>query len=186
MEHGTLVATQLGRNTRTIACTARRITIARTQGMECEPLALVFEPDTALRALLMDLLHDCGVRAQIVVRRDDLARTARSAPVAAIVAQGWALGLRLEESDRNEIEALAKVAPLILIGAGQWAKDVSAEDVGAVCLLDQPFDINEFERQLRRCMEVVAKQTDTTRARAPADVQGHPRLSGIGLPSGPA
>jgi DNA-binding NtrC family response regulator len=142
---------------------ASRTTIAARGGMEYEPLALVLMPDTALRTLLIDLLHDLGFRVQTVVLRSDLIGTARTLPVAAVVAQGWALGLRLEQSERHEIEALARVAPLILIGAGQWAKEVSAEDLGAVCVFEQPFDIDDFGRQLRRCLELAGTPTEQTR-----------------------
>src|SRR3979490_412232 len=89
------------------------------------PLVYLFEDDDSLRELLVEVLHDeigaeveicagiAAVREQCAVRRPDL-----------IVADFWGSShLQLDDVERAEINAIAALAPTVLVSARNWALD---------------------------------------------------------------
>jgi hypothetical protein len=66
------------------------------------------------------------------------------------------LDIHLADSRRAHITELGELAPTILFKPGPWALDTNAEDLGAVCFIDQLFDLNDLEHQIRRCIQLGA------------------------------
>jgi hypothetical protein len=85
------------------------------------------------------------------VRRPDL-----------IVADFWGSShLRLADAERSEINALAALAPTVLVSARNWLLGADSEDLGVAGLVTKPLDINRLVNLLRETLgsvQVAAEQ----------------------------
>jgi DNA-binding NtrC family response regulator len=127
------------------------------------PCVYLFEDDDSLRELLVEVLRDdlgaevgvCGsidaVRDLCAVRRPDL-----------IVADFWGSShLRLADAERSEINALAALAPTVLVSARNWLLSADSEELGVAGLVTKPLDINRLINLLRETLgsvQVAAEQ----------------------------
>jgi DNA-binding NtrC family response regulator len=127
------------------------------------PYVYLFEDDQSLRELLVEVLREelgaevavCEsielVRDQCAVRRPDL-----------IVADFWGSShLRLADAERSEINALAALAPTVLVSARNWLLGADSEDLGVAGLVTKPLDINRLVNLLRETLgsvQVAAEQ----------------------------
>jgi DNA-binding NtrC family response regulator len=104
----------------------------------------------------MDVLSELPLRVEPVMIRQDLLPSARSARAFAVIVDWWASGRELDSRLRQELMNLGREAPTILLSDQPWTRTMSADDLGLVCILDLPFDVDEVQYQVRRCLERVA------------------------------
>jgi DNA-binding NtrC family response regulator len=119
------------------------------------PLIYLFEDDATLRELLTEVVRDelagevvsfasvAELRERCVDGRPDL-----------IVADFWgASHLTLADAERSEVSELAALAPLILVSARAWARDVDNSELGLVALVPKPLDMDGFLKVLHAALE---------------------------------
>jgi CheY-like chemotaxis protein len=106
----------------------------------------VFEDDTSLRGLLVELLHD-ELQADVVActRMPELRQRCLQQRPDLIVADFWGTShLELDDTERDEIVELAAIAPLVLVSARNWALGAEPDELGVAALLPKPLDIERF------------------------------------------
>jgi DNA-binding response OmpR family regulator len=119
-------------------------------------LALVLEDDACLQAVLVDVLRDEGIAHRVCESYAELRAAAAEGGVVAVLADFWGSShLELAAAERQEIRELGGFASTILLTGRTWARRELAEELGVVCLLRKPLDIEELVAQLRRCLEAV-------------------------------
>ena len=126
----------------------RAATVRSASAPEDRPSVALLVTDDALRAILQDIVAEVGFRiletppvaAPDVVEKD--------APDAIIVHS------RLQ--DRQRIIGLARIACLVVLKSSFVS--VSAEELGAFCLIETPFELDELEAQLHRCLGELRRQ----------------------------
>ena len=106
----------------------------------------LFEDDTSLRGLLVELLRDeLGAEVQACTNMRELRQCCVERRPDLIVADFWGTShLELDGTERSEIVELAAIAPLILVSARNWALGAEADDLGVAALLPKPLDIERF------------------------------------------
>jgi DNA-binding NtrC family response regulator len=121
-------------------------------------LALVLEDDVALRAVLVEVLQDEEMGHRVCRSYAELRAAVAEGGVLAVLADFWGTShMELSPAERQEIRELAGLTPTILLTARSWARPELADELGLVCLLLKPVDIEELIMQLRRCLEVARK-----------------------------
>jgi DNA-binding NtrC family response regulator len=118
------------------------------------PLIYLLEDDISLRELLTEVLHEeLGARLEACGSMAELRRHCGACKPNLIVADFWgASHLTLDEAERDEITALAAVAPVVLVSARNWALNAQAGELGLVALLTKPLDIDTFVSVLRAAL----------------------------------
>jgi DNA-binding NtrC family response regulator len=109
-------------------------------------LVYLFEDDPAVRALLVEVLElEVGAQVHICADLAELQTRCRSEPPDAVVADFWGTSHKeLSESERAEIEALAQLAPLVLVSARGWMQQAEPQELGVAGLIHKPLELDEF------------------------------------------
>lgn len=118
------------------------------------PIAVVCDDDGSWRALLRDLLEDLGLSVLEVAQPERLeaALDAAASPVDLVLTDGLSSSATLGVDDRARLAALGTRAPTILISGQRWALGATEDELGVACLLPKPLDVDELEKQIRRCL----------------------------------
>ncbi len=104
---------------------------------------LLLEDDPALRGLLQEALGAEDFEVEVCESYGQVHAAAADGAGDLVVADFWGGGQRrLSASDREEIRALGRLLPMILLTGRSWAADTSAEEVGARALIRKPFDLD--------------------------------------------
>jgi DNA-binding NtrC family response regulator len=111
----------------------------------------VFEDDDVLRELLRDVLE--GDQQVVVVCASpwELHQAALRGATLAITDTWGPSHLTLEHEEREQIEAVARLLPTILISGRTWTAHASARELGLVALLPKPFDMDDLLEQVHIC-----------------------------------
>jgi DNA-binding response OmpR family regulator len=109
-------------------------------------LIYLFEDDPSLRSLLAEMLHDeVGAQVEACPSKAELQQRCAMQRPDLIVADFWGTShLRLDESERHEISALGRLAPLVLVSARNWTHGVEPGDLGIAALVSKPLDLERF------------------------------------------
>jgi AmiR/NasT family two-component response regulator len=118
------------------------------------PLIYLLEDDDGLRELLAEVLREeLEARLEVCATMVELQAHCQTGKPDLIVADFWGTShLILDEAEREEIGALATIAPLVLVSARNWALGEQAADLGVVALLTKPLDIDGFVVVLRSAL----------------------------------
>src|ERR1700694_1953613 len=118
------------------------------------PLIYLLEDDVSLRELLAEVLREeLDARLEACATIVELQHHCARGKPDLIVADFWGTShLTLDEAERSEINALAAIAPVVLVSARNWALDVTASELGLVALLAKPLDIDLFVAVLRTAL----------------------------------
>jgi len=118
-------------------------------------LALVLEDGAALQSVLVDVLRDEGVLHRVCESYGEPRAAIAKGGVVAVLADFWGTShVELSAAERQEVRELAGLAPTILLTGRSWARAELAHELGLVCLLTKPLELEELIAQLRRCLEV--------------------------------
>jgi len=123
-------------------------------------LALILEDDPAFRTLLAELLTEEGLDHRVCHSYAELRAAAAEPGVHVVLADFWGTS-HLEPTvvEREEIRDLGSRAPTILLTGRSWARHELAEDLGVVCVLPKPIDVEALVAQVRHCLELAWKRT---------------------------
>jgi DNA-binding NtrC family response regulator len=125
---------------------------------------LLYEDDDALRELLIELLRD-EFEAQIVPCPSigELVQRAAAQAPDMIIADFWgASHLRLADDEREQVTALAKLAPTVLVSARQWTHGPGADDLGLAAVISKPLDLEAFVAVLRQTLGAETEAAEST------------------------
>jgi DNA-binding NtrC family response regulator len=114
----------------------------------------LFEDDADLRALLLEILQtELGANAVVCKSLAEVLRLSASTPPDLIVADFWgASQLKLTDPEREQVAALGKIAPTVLVSARQWALDAGPAELGLAAVVHKPLDVHAFVNLLRRML----------------------------------
>jgi DNA-binding response OmpR family regulator len=117
---------------------------AQTGRVRWQPMparVAVFDDDASVLRLLQEILE--GEEYSVVVCRSLLEvhqAAVRGASLA--IVDSWGPGhLSLEQPERDQIVALARLVPTVLVSGRSWAARVSAAELGLIALVPKPFDL---------------------------------------------
>jgi DNA-binding response OmpR family regulator len=114
---------------------------------------LLLEDDVALRGLLHEALTAENFDVVGFHTIDELRTAAASQSGDVVIADFWGGGQRtLLDADREEIRALTRTVPVILLTGRSWAAETSAEELGARALLRKPFDLDDLLHALEQAL----------------------------------
>jgi len=121
---------------------------------------LLLENDNALKCVLLDLFDDEGLEVTACDTLGELQAAVRQYPGAAVVSDSWARGdyMHLSAQHHAEIVAVAKSVPVVLTTGRSWAKYITEGDLGAVEILEKPYDLDRLLAALRVALERAASQ----------------------------
>ena len=104
------------------------------------PIA-IFDDDATVLGLLQDVLESEGF-AVIVCRSPLELHQAAIRGATLAITDSWGPGHRmLDQAEREQIMALARLVPTVLASGRAWAAEVSAAELGLAALLPKPFDL---------------------------------------------
>ena len=105
---------------------------------------LLLEDDPMIRDLLEAVLSDEGHVVRSFSSRDQLVSAAHEAPGALALVDFWGTSHQvLSDDERQEVVALARAVPTVLVTGRTWAQHFAAEDLGCVAVVGKPFDVDE-------------------------------------------
>jgi DNA-binding NtrC family response regulator len=132
------------------AISASTALAARGQG-----LALILEDDPSFQAVLGELLTDEGLEYRVCDSYPELRAAADEAGVHVIVADFWGTSyVEPTTVERQEIRELGRMAPTIVLTGRSWARHELPEELGVMCLLAKPVDLDRLVENVRRCLEI--------------------------------
>ena len=139
-------------------------------------LIYLFEDDTSLRALLVEMLRDeLGADVEACANLSELMDRCDARRPDVVVADFWGVShLHLEDAERREIAALAARAPLLLVSARNWAIGAEPAELGVAALLSKPLDIEQFAVVVQELLPKYAE----------AEPRGDANASAVGRPQG--
>jgi len=106
---------------------------------------LLLEDDPNIRDLLEAILSDEGHDVRAFASCSHLMSAASALPGALAVVDFWGTSHQtLSDEDRWDIMDLASTVPTILVSGRGWMRTTRAEDLGAVALVQKPFDIEDL------------------------------------------
>lgn len=109
----------------------------------------IYEDDAGIRALLVDLLEMEALDVVVCGSVFELHQAAIAGARVAIT-DSWGSSYEiLDSGEREQIRALARVVPTILISGRGWAAAVDGSELDLAALLAKPFDVEELLRCLR-------------------------------------
>jgi DNA-binding NtrC family response regulator len=118
-----------------------------------QALALVLEDDPSFRTVLAELLSDEGLDYRVCHSYAELRAAVDQAGASIVLADFWGTShLEPTPLERQEIRDLGRRAPTILLTGRSWARHELAEELGVVCLLPKPIDVEQLVEQVRRCL----------------------------------
>jgi DNA-binding NtrC family response regulator len=123
-------------------------------GYSMGPLIYLLEDDASLRELLVEVVHEeLSVELAACASMSELRALCASRTPDLLVADFWGTShLTLDDAERSEISALARVAPLVLISARNWAQGAEATELGLAALLLKPLELEGFVEALRTAL----------------------------------
>jgi DNA-binding NtrC family response regulator len=114
---------------------------------------LIYEDDPTLRAVLTELLQDEGLVVRGFESIATLREVASKLRPALILTDSWGSSYtELEPHERAGIAELAALAPLILLTGKQWVAEVTAAELGVVCILPKPVRLEQLVEQIVNCV----------------------------------
>ena len=126
------------------------------------PKVLLFEDDLALREMLQEALHDDGYTVTVCESLAEIAASAEEDSSTVALVDGWGESYRdLQSGEADEIHHFAARIPTVMLTGRDWARTVSADDLGLVALLKKPIELDELSSALKR---LVARLTDRSSA----------------------
>jgi DNA-binding NtrC family response regulator len=113
---------------------------------------LIFEDDPEFRAVLVEFFGEEGFEVITCASYAHLREAVRSTDRQIVLADFWgASHLELSEVEQNEIRAVARRAPTILVSGRAWTATVSPEDLGVVCIVSKPLVLDALLQQVLGC-----------------------------------
>src|SRR3954470_22604681 len=109
----------------------------------------LYEDDVGIRTLLLDLLEGEGFATTVCASLLEVHQAACKDARVAVVDSWGASYQTLEAGERDQIRALARLIPTILLSGRTWAEQVNADELSLVALVKKPFDIEELLRYIR-------------------------------------
>lgn len=105
---------------------------------------LLLETDAVLKGVLCDLFGDENLDVSVCTSLDDIQTLVRQYPHAAVVSDSWTAGdfQTLSTRHRAEIEALSRVAEVVLTTGAQWARHIRTGELGRVQILEKPYSMD--------------------------------------------
>ncbi len=104
---------------------------------------LLLQDDPALRGLLQEALETEDFEVLVCDAYRHICDAAAAGLGDVIVADFWGKAQRtLGDLERQEIAALSRLLPMVLLTGRSWAVDVTAEELGARALMRKPFDLD--------------------------------------------
>ncbi|HEV7664522.1 MAG TPA: hypothetical protein VGQ62_13360, partial [Chloroflexota bacterium] len=99
-----------------------------------------------------------------------------------VIADFWGTShLHLSDVERSEINALAALAPLVLVSARAWLLDAENNDLDLVALMPKPLDMENFVAILRQALEPASPSasdvTDVTEGEQSTNLPARETLS---------
>jgi DNA-binding NtrC family response regulator len=114
------------------------------------PGVAIYEDDAAIRTVLLDLLEMEDLDAVVCMSLFELHQAAIAGARVAI-ADSWGSSYDVLDSDeREQICALARLVPTVLISGRAWAATMAECELSLAALLTKPFDVDELLGCLRR------------------------------------
>lgn len=106
---------------------------------------LLVEDEPLVRDLLEAILTDDGHDVRVFVSYEQILRAACEDSDALVIADFWGLSHQdLDDDERQQVVAIARTVPTIVVTGRTWAQTITAEELGLVALLRKPFDIDEM------------------------------------------
>ncbi len=106
---------------------------------------LLLEDDPGLRDLLEAVLTDDGQDVRPCESPEQLLRVAAESPAALALVDFWGESHRaLSDAEREQVTALGRAVPTIMITARAWALSETAASLGLVALVPKPFDMDDL------------------------------------------
>jgi DNA-binding NtrC family response regulator len=129
---------------------------------------VIYEDDDGIRTVLVDVLEMEGLDVGVCTTVFELHQAAIAGARVAIT-DSWGKSYEvLDTAEREQIRALARMLPTILISGRGWAAAADEYDLGLAGLLTKPFDVDELLRCVRRFVacpeELPERQPQSSRA----------------------
>jgi DNA-binding NtrC family response regulator len=112
---------------------------------------LLLEDDPALRGLLEEALVGEGFAVRACNSYTEVREAAAERDGDVVVADFWGGSQRtLPDDERQEIQTLCALLPLILLTGRTWAGETTAEALGIHALIRKPFDLDHLLQTVQR------------------------------------
>lgn len=106
---------------------------------------LLVEDEPLVRDLLEAIPTDDGHDVRVFVSYEQILRAACEDSGALVIADFWGLSHQeLDDDERQQVVAIARTVPTIVVTGRTWARTITAEELGLVALLRKPFDLDEM------------------------------------------
>src|ERR1700730_10529689 len=106
---------------------------------------LLLEDDLALRSLLHEALTGEGFDVRECETFEEVRDAAAAQHGDLVVAAFWGSSQRsLPDDERDEIQELSALLPVVLLTGRTWAAEASAQELGARALIRKPFDLDHL------------------------------------------
>jgi DNA-binding NtrC family response regulator len=116
---------------------------------------LLLEDDTALSAVLVELLGSEGLEVTACDSYRSLRDALDPAHRSIVVADFWgASHAELSRCEGDQIRELGGFTPTVLVTGRAWAGAASAAELNVACILLKPVDLDELVAQVHRCLEL--------------------------------
>lgn len=114
---------------------------------------LLLEDDLALRGLLLEALAGEGFDVRALDTFAELRQAAAAHEGRMAIADFWGGSQRtLPQNERQEIQELCALLPVVLVTGRTWAADTTAHELGARALIRKPFDLDNLLQTVERAM----------------------------------
>jgi DNA-binding NtrC family response regulator len=108
--------------------------------------------------VLAELLTEEGLEPRPCSSYDQLRAAASDPEVRLVVADTWGTShLELGAGEREAIREVSQRAPTILLTGRSWGHPHLADELGVLCLLVKPINIEELLAQVGRCLDLPKK-----------------------------
>ncbi len=113
---------------------------------------LLLEDEPVIRDLLEAVLADEGHAVRACASRDQLMVAARDVPGALALVDFWGTSYQaLGDDEREEVLALARTVPTILVSGRAWVGRECADELGLLALVPKPFDVDDLVDLVAEC-----------------------------------
>jgi DNA-binding NtrC family response regulator len=113
-------------------------------------LIAIYDDDASIREVLCELLELEGFRAVACTSVLQLHQAAVDGARLAIADTWGPSHLSLEHQEREQIQALARLVPTILISGRDWTARMAAAELGLVALVQKPFNVDDLLGHVQR------------------------------------
>jgi len=119
------------------------------------PRVLVLEDDDDFRSVLIELLEIEAFEVTVCNSYSELHDSVVEHGSVVVLADFWGSShADLSPRERDEIRALARLAPTILLSGRAWTRSTPPGDLGLMSILCKPVAIEDLIDHIRRCLDV--------------------------------